>query len=122
VRGKAGVIGPAPLCAGCGRPLQRSLDRCVYCGRRLTKKDRERIAEALDDETVRRQVESADAVLMMGVEGRLSGIAKVAARATIIALSLAAVVLFSWVSEWNPWVIGLSLAFFSLPVWRIWRR
>lgn len=118
----SGSKGPAPLCAGCGRPLQRSLESCVYCGRPLTEEDRKRIAETLGEETVRRQIELADALLKTGVEGKVSGVAKIAARAAIIILSLAAVALFSWISEWNPWIIGLSLVFFSLPVWRMWQR
>ena len=115
-------VAPTPECPECGRPLQKDREVCIYCGRKLTAEDLKRVSDVLDEETVRKQVEQAEAILKVSGGAMMSRRGKLMAKIAVITLSALAVLFISWVSEWNPLVIGLAVAFFSLPVWHVLRR
>lgn len=112
----------APLCPDCGRPLQKDRDTCMYCGRVLTKEDLEKIQASLDEEMVRSRVEQVEAVLKISSGKRMGWLGRFIAKAVVCTLALLAVLLISWVAEWNPIFITTAAIFFAIPVIMILQR
>ena len=112
----------APPCPGCGRPLQRDRETCIYCGRALTEEDLEKVREALDDETVERQVQYVEAMLQSAGSASSGRAGKIVGRILVVVLSLLAALLISWIGQWNPLITVVAVMFFALPVWMVFRR
>lgn len=112
----------APTCSQCSRPLQRSMSNCIYCGHELTKEERENVESAFNEQTVKQQVEQVEAKLDASTRSIISATGKIVGKAAVIVLSVAAALFLSWVSEWNPVIIGVAVIFFSLPIWQVLRR
>ena len=88
----------------------------------LSKKDKERVAKVLDDETVEKQLQQVDVMLNANMPKTISTRGKTIAKVVISVLSLAGMLLISWMSEWNVLIIVLAVLFFALPVWQVFRR
>lgn len=111
-----------PTCPQCKRPLQREREICIYCGRKLSKKDKDKVSRVLDKKTVEQQLQQADMVLNANMPKTISTRGKTIAKIVISVLSLAGMLLISWMSEWNTFIIVLAVLFFALPVWQVFRR
>lgn len=109
-------------CSQCGRPLQRGRSSCIYCGREFTEEELKIFNESQNEEAVRRRLAEADAVLEASPSAMLGSKGRVAAKIIIIALSLAAFLFISWISGWEPALMGLSAILFALPIWQVLRK
>ena len=112
----------APNCAGCGRPLQRDRDTCIYCGRALSESERAETDAALDEESVRRRLEEADAVLEVQAPSFFGRRGRLIAKILLVVLALLALLFVSWVSGWQPAIVALAAIFFALPIWQALRK
>lgn len=113
----------APLCPECGRPLQRDRDKCMYCGYVLNEGERETVAKLLNDEAVRQELNRVQAVLDASMPaGETKVTQSMWFKIVVTVLSVLIMVAFAWVSDWNPVVSALSVLFFSIPIWRVFRR
>ncbi len=121
-RGGVCRMSEVPNCAGCGRPLQRGRDICIYCGRALSERERAETDAALDDESVRRQVEEADAVLEVQTPSFFGRRGRLIAKILLVLLALLALLFISWVSRWQPAIVALAAIFFALPIWQALRK
>lgn len=111
-----------PVCPQCKRPLQRERDICIYCGKKLSKKEREKVSKVLDVETVEKQLQQVDMMLDANMPKTISNRGKTIAKIVITLLSLAGMLLISWMAEWNVFIIVLAVLFFAIPVWQAFRR
>lgn len=109
-------------CPNCSRPLQRNRDACIYCGYRLSEQEINKLYEMIDEETVKKRLQEAEAMLEGTLPKPLSGKGKLIAKAVVTTLSIAMMVFISWIAEWNPVFIGLSVVFFAIPIWHVFRK
>lgn len=82
----------------------------------------DKVSKVLDKETVEKQLHQADIILNANTPKTVSTRGKTIAKIVITFLSLAGLLLISWMAEWNAFIIALAAFFFALPIWQVFRR